>query len=54
MPKVLKGKQRQRFGDMGLTELRKTNNFQLQSHFERQRKKIVEHISIESLRKTPF
>ena len=29
----LKGKQRQRFGDMGLIELRKTNNFQPQSHF---------------------
>ena len=29
----LKGKQRQRFGDMGLIELRKTNNVQPQSHF---------------------
>ena len=29
----LKGTQRQRFGDMGLIELRKTNNFQPQSHF---------------------
>ena len=28
----LKGKQRQRFGDMGLIGLRKTNNFQPQSH----------------------
>ena len=31
--RALKGKQRQRFGDMGLIELRKTNNFQPQSHF---------------------
>ena len=30
---ILKGKQRQRFDDMGLIELRKTNNFQPQSHF---------------------
>ena len=33
LEEILKGKQRQRFGDMGLIELRKTNNFQPQSHF---------------------
>ena len=30
---VVEGKIRQRFGDMGLIELRKTNHFQPQSHF---------------------